>query len=115
VRRRARWVPPEPAPIERVLYPNKLDRGCRRRESKPQAVRKNEEETGRNRETRTHGDHLPDSANSANHGSLATSLDARTDSEKLTVAQLEEALDVALEMGRIEVARRLRDRIRALR
>ena len=33
----------------------------------------------------------------------------------MTLEQLEEALDVALEMGRISVARRLRDRIKARR
>ncbi len=33
----------------------------------------------------------------------------------MTLAELEEALDLALEMGRVEVAKRLRERIRALR
>jgi hypothetical protein len=33
----------------------------------------------------------------------------------MTLDQLEESLDLALEMGRIEVAKKLRERIKALR
>jgi hypothetical protein len=43
------------------------------------------------------------------------SLDANLDAETMTLAQLEEAFDLALDMGRIEKARELRDRIKFLR
>jgi len=48
---------------------------------------------------------------------LATArrLDPGLDSDPMTLEQLEQLLDVALDAGRIEVAKRLRDRIRGLR
>ena len=43
------------------------------------------------------------------------SVDAKVDAEPLTVEQLEQGFDLAIEAGRLDVARRMNERIQALR
>ena len=83
---------------------------CRRRESKAVSAREEEEERAEKREPDLSREGPTHPHKSAEPGTL----DASLDEEPMTRERLEAALDLALEMGRIEVARRLRERIRVL-
>jgi len=80
---------------------------CRRRESKPAPQRLPATFPGDNSGVVAETPAQPAAGNPAIPGRLDAGLDA------LTVAELEELLDVALDAGRLDKARGLRDRIKA--